>query len=118
MRNRKNITDTEEIFSIFSMQKENIKMEFLEFNNRTIKFEESIELLEYEIKNKLTDEEVIYFIKKELNINNIQEIQNYNKKDRNDIIRKLKNIKGITQPQISRILGINVRTIRKIIYKT
>ena len=93
-------------------------MEFIEFNNRTIKFEESLELLEYEMRNKLTDEEVIYFIKQKLNIDNIEEIQNYNKKDRNDIVRKLKNIKGITQPQISRILGINIRLVRKIIYKT
>ena len=93
-------------------------MEFIEFNNRTIKFEESLELLEYEMRNKLTDEEVIYFIKQKLNIDNIEKIQNYNKKDRNDIIRKLKNIKGITQPQISRILGINIRLVRKIIYRT
>ena len=93
-------------------------MEFIEFNNRTIKFEESLELLEYEMRNKLTDEEVIYFIKQKLNIDNIEKIQNYNKKDRNDIIRKLKNTKGITQPQISRILGINIRLVRKIIYRT
>ena len=112
------ITDTEEILSVIPLQKDKAKEEFYNFNRKTIKFEESIELLEYEMRNKLTDDEIIYFIKKKLGINNIQEIQSYNKNHRDYIIRKLINIKGMTQPQMSRILGINIRVIRKAIYET
>ena len=82
-----------------------------------MKFQESIELLEYEMRNKLTDEEVIYFIKEELGIYNIQEIQRYNKDFRDELIRKIVKIKGVTQVQIARILGVTVRIIQKSLYK-
>jgi REP element-mobilizing transposase RayT len=107
------IVDTEEILSMFSLEKEQAKKEFLEFNNKSYKFQDSVELLEYEIRNKLTDEEVIYFIKEELGIYNIQEIQRYNVKERDNIIKKIKRIKGVTQAQIARILGITVRIVQK-----
>ena len=46
------------------------------------------------MRNTLKDEELIYFIKEQLNIQNIQEIQKYNAKSRNEIILKIKEIKG------------------------
>lgn len=107
------IVDTEEILNMFFPKKEEAKKKFFEFNKKVFKFQESIELLEYEMKSKLADEEVIYFIKEELGIYNMQEIQKYNVKQRDKIIRKIKKIKGISQPQIARILGINIRMIQK-----
>ena len=107
------IVDTEEIFNLFSTEKKNSKKEFCEFNKKTFRFQESTELLEYEMKSKLTDEEVIYFIKEELGIYNIQEIQNYSAEKRDKIIRKIKKFKGVLQPQIGRILGISVRIIQR-----
>lgn len=104
--------DTKEILLMFSSEKERSKEGFLEFNKKSFKFQDSIELLEYEMRNKLTDEEVIYFIKEELGIYNIQEIQNYNIKYRNEIIQKIRKIQGVTQPQIARILGITVRMVQ------
>lgn len=65
------------------------------------------------MKSKLTDEEVIYFIKEELRIDNIQEIQKYDKEYRNDIIRKIKKFKGISHQQMGRILGISIRIIQR-----
>ena len=112
-----NLTDTKEVLEMFSHDEEESRREFFEFNSKTIKFEDSIELLEYEMRNKLTDEEVTYFIKEKLGITNIQEIQKYNNKYRNSIIKKLKDIKGISQPQMARILGINITLIKKILYK-
>ena len=106
------LVDTKEILLMFSSEKERAKEEFLEFNRKSFKFQDSKELLEYEMRNKLTDEEIIYFIKEELGIYNIQEIQNYNIKSRNEIIQKIKKIQGVTQPQIARILGITVRMVQ------
>lgn len=113
LKDEDRIVDTEEILSMFSSEKEQAKEGFLEFNNKIFKFQDSIELLEYEMRNKLTDEEVIYFIKEDLGIYNIQEIQKYNNNYRNEIIQKIRKIQGVTQPQIARILGISIRIVQR-----
>lgn len=107
------LVDTERILEMFSTEKEQGIKEFFQFNTKSIKFQDSAEFLEYEMKNKLTDEEVIYFIKEELKIYNIQEIQKYNKNYRNQIIQKIKKIQGVTQPQIARVLGITLRMVQR-----
>lgn len=112
-REEEEIVDTKEVFNMFLSSKQESKERFLEFNQQIFKFQKSIELLEFEMKNKLTDEEVIYFLKKELSIHNIQGIQKYEKDTRDEIIRKIKQMKGTTQKQISRILGLNAKIIRK-----
>jgi putative transposase len=112
-KEKEKITDTEEVFNMFLSSKEQSKEKFLEFNQQIFKFHKSADLLEYEMKSKLTDEEVIYFIKEELGIYNIQEIQRCDKDRRNEIIRKIKKIEGITQKQISRILGLNIKLVRR-----
>lgn len=111
-KNQNNLVNTKEILSIFSTESYKAKKEFLEFNRKSFKFQDSSELLEYEMKNKLTDEEVIFFIKEELCIHNVQEIQNYNIKCRDEVIQKIRRIQGVTQNQIARILGITVRMVQ------
>ena len=112
LKDESRLVDTEEILLMFSSNREQAQKEFYEFNRKTLKFQDSIELLEYEMRNKLTDEEVIYFIKEELGIYNIQEIQKYNINYRDEIIQKIRKIQGVTQPQIARILGITVRIVQ------
>lgn len=69
--------------------------------------------LEYEEKYKLTDDEVkLYFIT--LGIKNMSELQQSEKDKRNDIIRKVKTVKGITLRQLSRITGISKSVIDRI----
>ena len=65
------------------------------------------------MRDSITDEELIYFIENELNIKNIQEIQQYNAKYRNDVIKEIKKIYGTTHKQLSRVLGINIRIIQR-----
>ncbi len=108
------IVDKEEILKMVEEQEKTEVKDFFKFNNRTIKFEDSIELLEFEMRSKLKDEEVIYFINKKLGISNIQEIQNYNVVKRNKIIQEIKKIKGVTQPQIARILGLSVGIVERV----
>ena len=107
------IVDTDFIWNLFSNNRE----DFIEFNKKSIKLSNSKELLEYEIKNNLTDNELIYFIKETLKIDNIQDIQKYNSKERDEILRELKNIKGCTHKQLSRVLGLNIRVIQRALSK-
>lgn len=107
------IVDTNEVLEIFSPEKEQAKKQFFQYNRKSFEFQESAELLEYEIKKRLTDEEVIYFIKEKLGIYNIQEIQKYNIDYRDEIIQKIRRFQGVTQPQMARILGINIRMIQR-----
>lgn len=113
LKDEDKIVDTEKVLLMFMPEKNQALQEFLEFNRKTLKFQESIDLLEYEMRNRLTDEEVIYFIKEGIGIYNIQEIQKYNIKDRDEIIQKIGKIQGVTQPQIARILGITVKIVEK-----
>lgn len=94
---KEKIVDTKEILEKFSLEKEEAIKQFSEFNKKTLKFQDSGELLEYEMRNKLTDDELIYFIKEELSIYNIQEIQQYNTDCRNEIIQKIRRIQGVTR---------------------
>lgn len=113
IKEKDRLVDTEEVLKIFLLETKNKKEEFMKFNKKGLEFQNSTELLEYEMKSRLTDEEVIYFIKEELGIHNIQEIQKYNMNYRNSIIQKVRNIKGVTQQQIARVLGINIRTVQR-----
>lgn len=61
---------------------------------------------EYEMKNKLTDEELRDKIRKILNIEDINQIRKYNKKIRNEQIKKLEIIKGVSKTQIARVIGV------------
>lgn len=68
---------------------------------------------EYEIMNKLTDEELKERIKEVLKIENINQINKYNVKIRNEKIKKLNIIKGTSKTQIARVLGVK----RGVIFK-
>ena len=68
---------------------------------------------EFEIINKLNDDEAKERIQKLLNLNNVKEIREYNNELRNKKIKELKVIKGISKTQLSRILGINRKIIER-----
>ena len=114
IKSNKSIVDKDEVFSIFFVENKIDNKEFLEFNQKVLKFQDSVELLEYEMRNNLTDEEIIYFIKEKIGIDNIQEIQKYYKKDRDEIIAQIKNIKGVSQKQIARVLGVSIGVVQKV----
>ncbi len=72
---------------------------------------------EYELESKLTDIDVKNKIKKILDIKNISEIFEYSIKVRNEKIRELNILKGVSKAQISRVLGMNKRLVQKIMEK-
>lgn len=110
----KEIIDSEVVFKYLDEENEQTKKEkILELSREIIKIEDSKFLLDCEIRKKLTDEELIYFIKNRLEIENIQEIQKYNKENRIKLLKKIKDIKGWNYLQMSRVLGISIRLVRE-----
>lgn len=70
---------------------------------------------EFELKKRLTDDEAIDKIKNRLQIENIIDIQKYKVPFRDKIIKEIALIEGISKKQISRIIGLNRKTIYRAI---
>lgn len=105
------VTDTKLIKSYFDTMKE-----LKDFNNENIKYNYG-DILEFEIRKRFTDDEVINILKQQLKIDNIQDVQKYNKAHREAILKDLKNITGINCAQVSRVLGINKKIIERTLKK-
>ena len=69
------------------------------------------DLIEYEMIEKLNDEQARQYIAEILQMKDIQKILQYNLKERNECLRKLKNIRGISNLQIARITGLSKRMV-------
>lgn len=109
------ITDTKFILSILGENTKEAKRVFESFNTNQYVIEEINDFSEYEIINKLTDEEAKSVIEDYLNIKEISRIKDYNFKIRNDIIKRLRGMKGTSCRQISRITGIDNKIISQIL---
>lgn len=68
----------------------------------------------YEFISNITDEEAIEIMKDILKQENLLKIQKYSKEEKYEAIAKILKIEGIKKEQISRIIGINRKTIRNI----
>ena len=78
-------------------------------------FEENDDIcLELEEKYKLTDEKAKEIIKNIGKLKNVTDIQKLDKKERNDILKKCKEIDGISVLQLSRITGITRGVLKNI----
>lgn len=107
--NQEKLIDTEMLLSLFSSNKEEAKRLYIQFHN--IKEDNYIyDVCEFEFE-KAKDEQIEQILSKRLNINNVKEILNYNTEKRNKLIIECKNIKGITNRQIARILGIQRKIV-------
>ena len=68
--------------------------------------------LEWKGRKRLSDDSLSQRIY-ELGINNINEIQGYNIKERNELLRQLKAIEGVSVRQLSRVTGISKSVISR-----
>lgn len=94
--------------SIFSRD---IKSAITLFKNYHTK-ENNDQCLDYEDKIRIDDIKAMEIIKKAAGVNNMNEIQNFDKENRNKVIKEFKN-KGISIRQIERLTGISFGVIRK-----
>lgn len=70
--------------------------------------------VEFELLNKLTDEQANKYICEILKVKSIQEIKGYEKAKRKMVIEKLLEKRFLTMAQISRVTGINRKIIERI----
>lgn len=106
------LVDTKYVFSVLNENFEQAKKEFIEYNKLEYSYKD---YADYEIATKLSVEEAEEVIRKVLKIEDIQQIKIYNKEIRDELLRKSKEIKGISIKQLSRITGISTYIIDKAI---
>jgi len=91
---------------------------FIEYNTKNDTDQKINEFAEYEMIGKLTDEQLAQIIMQKFFINDVSEIPNFfknlNKKELENNIAKLKNIKGTNKTQLARIIRVGRRIIEKI----
>ncbi|WP_102344779.1 REP-associated tyrosine transposase [Bacillus sp. Marseille-P3661] len=99
------------ILQFFSSDPLIAKERFKEFNERN----NNDECLEERtiIKRRLTDEEAREKIKEVLGDNEITQVKSLPKLQRNELLRRVKGINGLSQRQTARILGVSPRLICK-----
>lgn len=112
------IIDNRMLLSIFSENIEEAIKGFIKFHNinsDSNKEEEIKNMIEYEMCEKMSDEEMRRHICELLEIENVHDIVKYNAKIRNEKLKKLKCFTNISISQVSRILGINRKMIERAI---
>ena len=107
--NKPEIVDTELILQIISSNHEKAIDTLINYTNE----ENEDNCLEYQEKVRITDNEAKQYIVK-LGFKSINEFQQLDRVKRNEIIREMKSIKGITVRQLSRITGISKSVIDRI----
>lgn len=111
----KKIIETKTIMSIFGDTKIGAIRNFIEFHKRDKEDIFGNDYIEYEIIERLTDEQLKLIIEKLLKINNVMEIKRFNATIRNEKLVKLKEIKGTSKNQIARVTGINRKVIERVL---
>lgn len=106
------IINSKMLLSIFSTDERQAKDEFIKFHS-TESNKKISDLIEYEMKERITDDELSIYICELLNIPNVYKILEYNTEKRNKILAKIKENRKITSAQLSRVLGINRKIIER-----
>jgi len=97
------LTDTDFIFGLLSSNKTSA----INILKKYTKEENQDKFYDYEVKIRKSDEELRVEILAILNGEPVAMLQTIDKKKRNEILKKIKEIQGTTQRQISRITRIN-----------
>lgn len=114
--NEENLVDISDILSLFNEERSKSIDLFKEFHKEKSKYQYSEEYSEFEIQNRLDDDEIIKIITENMGIQTIYDIQKLNNKYRDQILKEILNIKGTTMTQISRITGISKKIIERAKY--
>lgn len=106
------LIDTRFLLSIFSENIEEAKEEFIKFHNIESN-KEIYDFMEYEMQEKITDEQLIKYICDLINVENVYEILKLDTKERNRVLMIIKENKNIKSIQIARVLGINRKIVER-----
>lgn len=106
----RNLLDCEPVLRIFSDDLLVARERFEVFNER----ENNNKCLDFHPrKNKLSDDEARVEIKKVLGATEIAQVKSLPRWERNEVLRRVKGIKGCSQRQIARIFGVSPNLIHK-----
>lgn len=105
------IVEKKQLLRLFNINKKEAIKEFIKFHSQDTRKNDLNDFSEYEIGEKLTDEKAMQYLKEFLEIKDIQELANYSMLKRNEYLKKMKNIKGVSNLQIARITGFSRRII-------
>jgi len=108
----KKLVDCQYILDLFSDDQMVAKARFIEFNERTNDQQCLDEPENY--KRRLSDEEARLVIKDVLGGIEIAQVKSLPKLQRNEVFREVKKIKGLSQRQAARILGVSASLIFKV----
>ena len=103
------ITNIDLALDIFSGDRRTAIEPFTSYMNEKTTYE----CLYYKEKATLSDKEIIDYLQKN-GIVTISELQRYKREERNNVIRKIKAMSGVTIRQLSRITGISKSVIDRI----
>jgi putative transposase len=104
------LLDPDYIFGMFSRDNILARERFIEFNEMV----NQDQCLDHHLdKRRLTDEEAREAINNLLNEIEIAQVKSLPGLQRNEILKKTKEIKGLSQRQIARILGVSKTLISK-----
>ncbi len=102
-------TDVDFALNIFSEETDMARKALDKYMNE----KNNDECLDYKERIKISDERIIYNIRK-LGVKNISELQHLDKEKRNQILKQTKNMEGVTIRQVERITGISKSIIHRI----
>lgn len=110
------LIDTRLLLLTFSDDEKEAKEEFKKFHNINAndKQSEINDMIEYEMYEAISDEDVGNYICEILKINNVREILKFNREIRNENLLKLKRLKNIPAAQLARVIGINRKIIERL----
>lgn len=88
---------------------------FIKYTNKAETITELMNSADFELENKLRDDELIEIIIKRFELTSAQEIISHFKKKENKVmIKELKNISGVNKTQLSRVTRLDQKTISKL----
>lgn len=113
------LVDTRLLLLTFSDDEKEAKEEFKKFHNINTndKQSEINNMLEYELCERLTDEELEKCIYDILDIKNIHEISKANTEIRNGLLSQLKCLKNVSTTQLARVIGLNRKMVERAMKK-
>lgn len=103
------LLDSALILGMFSSDKDTAIAKFKIFNEA----ESNYKCLEDELRPRVTDEFARYEIIKRIEGIEIAQVKSLPKAERDEVLRKIKGIEGVTQRQAARILGVSANLLFK-----
>lgn len=113
--NESKIIEKKQILRLFNNCESEALKDFIDFHNANILKDNLDDFLEYEMVERLNDEQAMKYLKEILELENVQELTQYSVEKRNGYLKKLKGVKGISNLQIARITGLSRKMLEKVI---